>query len=126
APTAQPRANPEFAKGVETDVSGLRTIVMTDSRLPLVNFSLTMRRGSQSDPPGKEGMNWLTSQMLNRGIKGMTFEELSKDLDSRGISIDVGDGGDYTRLSGSCTSDELEHAVQRAHQILREPTFPPE
>ena len=126
APSADPRKNPEFAKGTETKIDGVKVIVMPDHRLPLVNWSLTMRRGSQSDPKGKEGTAWLTAEMLRRGVKGMSFEELTRDLDSRAISINVGDGGDHTRLSGSSTTDQLEHGIERSRQILHEPTFPPE
>ncbi|MEA2708648.1 MAG: zinc protease [Phycisphaerales bacterium] len=126
APTADPRKSPEFAKGVETTVNGVKVIVMPDNRLPLVNWSVTMRRGSQSDPKGKEGLNWLTSEMLRRGVEGMTFNELTQDLDSRAITITVGDGGDYTRLSGHATTEQLEHGITRSRQILRTPTFPAE
>jgi zinc protease len=126
APSADPRKNPEFAKGTESSIDGVKVIVMPDHRLPLVNWSVTMRRGSQSDPKGKEGVAWLTAELLRHGVKGMTFDELSKDLDSRAISISVGNGGDNTRLSGSSTTDQLEHGIERSRQILHEPTFPPE
>jgi zinc protease len=124
APSADPRKTPEFAKGVETDVSGVRVIVMEDHRLPLVNWSLTMRRGSQSDPKGKEGLAWLTAEMLRHGIEGMSFEELTKDLDGRAIKIEVGEAGDNTHLSGASTTEQLDHAIGRSRQILRTPTFP--
>jgi zinc protease len=123
-PTASARANPEFQKGVESDINGVKVIVMSDKRLPLVNWSVTMRRGSQTDPDGKEGTAWLTAEMLRHGVKGMDFEKLTNDLDSKGISITVGDGGDYTRLNGSSTTEYLDHAIERSRQILREPSFP--
>ncbi|HEX8523149.1 MAG TPA: insulinase family protein, partial [Tepidisphaeraceae bacterium] len=110
-PTASARANPNFEKGTETEINGVKVIVMSDKRLPLVNWSVTMRRGSQSDPDGKEGTAWMTAEMLRRGVKGMSFEELNQDLDSRAINITVGDGGDYTRLNGFSTTEQLEHGV---------------
>ena len=124
APSADPQAAPAFVKGVESDVDGVKVIVMSDHRLPLVNWSVTMRRGSQSDPKGKEGTAWLAAEMLHHGVEGANFEELNKDLDSRAISISVGDGGDHTRLSGSCMTDQLEHGMERSRQMLLSPTFP--
>jgi zinc protease len=124
APSADPKKAPEFAKGTETTIDGVKVIVMPDHRLPLVNWSVTMRRGSQSDLKGKEGTAWLTAEMLRRGVKGMNFEQLQKDLDGRAINITIGDNGDNTRLSGSSTSDQLEHGVERSRQMLHEPTFP--
>ncbi len=123
-PTASARTNPKFEKGTESEIDGVKVIVMPDRRLPLVSWSLTMRRGSQSDPAGKEGTAWLTDEMVRRGVTGMDFDELTQDLDSRGITITVGDGGDYTRLHGSCTTDQLDHAIERSGQILHQPTFP--
>ncbi len=121
---AQTLANPKFEKGTELNVAGVRVIVMPDARLPLVNWSLTMRRGSHSDPKGQEGLAWLTGNMVRRGVKGLSYDQLNEDLESRGISIEVSDGGDFTRLAGSSTTEQLQHALQRARQLLREPTFP--
>src|SRR5688572_31393914 len=97
---------------------------MPDQRLPLVNWSLTMRRGSHSDPRGKEGLAVLTGDMLRRGAGGLTFDQLNDDLESRGITIEVGDGGDYTRVSGSSLTDQLDHALSRTRDVLLAPDFP--
>ena len=48
APLAKAAAAPEFKKGTEIDVHGVKVIVMTDNRLPLVSWNLAMRRGSHS------------------------------------------------------------------------------
>jgi zinc protease len=97
--------------------------VMNDSRLPTVHWSLTLRQGSHSDPAGQEGLASLSDAMLSRGAANLSYAELSKDLDSRGITINITDGGDYTRLEGSCTTDQLDHALVRTRQILLQPTF---
>src|SRR2546423_1147781 len=67
APSATPRANPEFAKGVEETIDGVKVVVMEDHRLPLVNFALTMRRGSPRDPEGEEGVAWRASGEPRQG-----------------------------------------------------------
>ena len=118
------KSSAEFAKGTETIIQGVRTIVLTDSRLPTVNFSLTIRRGSDSDPAGKRGVADVTGELLRRGAAGMNYEQLNEDLESRGISLGVAVNDDNTRLTGACTSDQLEHAIMRARQLLLEPTFP--
>ena len=46
------------------------------------------------------------------------------DLESHGISLGVADGGDFTRISGSCTTPELEHALDRMKQMMQAPSFP--
>jgi zinc protease len=113
-----------FEKGKEFNVNGVNVIVMTDHRLPLVNWTLVMRAGSDAEPKGKEGLSAMTASMLNRGAAGMDYMTLSTDLESRGISIGAGDMSDHTRLSGSCTTDQLDHAIQRTREMLRQPMLP--
>ena len=125
-PVSDVPPNPEFQKGVESAIGPVRVIVMPDSRLPLVNWSLTMRRGSDSDPAGKAGLASLTAGLVRRGAGGLTFAQLNEDLESRGIRLEVNVGGDVTSLSGSCLSDQLDHAMQRSRTVLRDPTFPAE
>jgi zinc protease len=122
-PVAATPPAPRFEKGVETSDGGIRIIVMPDSRLPLVNWSLTMRRGSDSDPPDKAGLAALTASLVRRGVGGLSFAQLNEDLESRGIGIEVSSGDDFTRLSGSSMTDQLDHAMQRSRLVLREPTF---
>jgi zinc protease len=124
APTADARQNPEFEKGTESMVNGVRVIVMPDPRLPLVNFGLTMRRGSHSDPKGKDGLGSLTAELVRRGAGGLSYTQLNEDLEARGISLYVADGGDHTKLNGSSTTDQLEHLFKRARQVLHEPALP--
>jgi zinc protease len=114
-----------FEKGVEsTTANGVRVIVMPDNRLPLVSWSLVMRGGSDAEPQGKEGLASMTASMLGRGAGDLYFLELSDDLESRGISIQALDAGDNTRLVGSCTSEQLDHAMKRTREILLSPKLP--
>ena len=123
-PVAEAQPNPEFKKGTESVVCGVRVIVMPDSRLPLVNWSLTMRRGSDSEPADKVGLAGLTASLVRRGAGEFSFAQLNEDLESRGIRIEVSSGGDTTHLGGSCTTDHLDHAMRMSRMVLREPTFP--
>jgi zinc protease len=113
-----------FQKGTETTVDGVKVIVMPDSRLPLVNWSLTTRFGSHSDPSGKEGLADLTADLLRRGAGGMTFAQINQELESKGVTVEVSAAGDYARLGGSSLSRDLEYAMGVGRKILREPTFP--
>jgi zinc protease len=122
-PMAKAAATPEFKKGTELNVNGVKVVVMTDDRLPLVNWRLTMRRGSYSEPKEKKGIASLCSEMLRHGTTVLTYEQLNEDLESRGISIGIGNGGDITNLIGSCTSDQLDHGVQRSREILLTPRW---
>jgi zinc protease len=114
----------KFAKGTESTIDGVKVIVMPDNRLPLVNWSLTMRAGSHLDPKGKEGLAEIAADMLRRGAGGMTFAQLNQDLESKGMSVEVSAAGDYTRLGGSSLSKDLEHAIDIGRKVLLEPSLP--
>jgi zinc protease len=113
-----------FDRGEEFNVNGVRVIVIKDDRLPLVNWTLSLRGGSHAEPAGKDGVANLTAQMLTRGVKGLDQAQLSADLESRGITINVNDNGDVTTISGSSLVDQFDHAILRTRQVLLEPTFP--
>ncbi len=122
-PVASSAANPVFKKGEESTINGVKVIVMEDHRLPIVNWGLTLRTGGYAAPAGKQGLANLTCKLMTRGADGMDYETLASDLDSRAISIDLGDGGDVTRLNGSAITDQLDHAIGRTRQILLKPTL---
>jgi zinc protease len=124
APMARATSAAHFNKGEETRVGGVRVITMTDQRLPLATFTLTMRRGSHSEPADKVGLAGITAEMLRRGSDGIDYARLNEMLDSKGISIGVSDGGDQTRLVVSCPSEQLDEAVRLARLVLQRPDFP--
>ncbi|HVT87829.1 MAG TPA: pitrilysin family protein [Tepidisphaeraceae bacterium] len=115
-----------FNKGTETTVAGMKIITLTDHRLPLVNISLIMPGGSDSESSDKIAIGGFTSQMLRRGTAGVPFLDFSADLESKGISIDAADAQDTTRLNISCTTDELDYAIEKANKVLASPDFPKE
>ena len=112
-----------FEKGVAKNVMGVNVITLTDKRLPLVNATLYLRAGSDADPLGREGLADLTASMLRRGSAGKTAQQLSNDLESRGISVEVAAEGDTTRLKIACTKDQLDYAIARAGEVLARPNF---
>ena len=125
-PMLQPLATaPQFQKGSEVQVGPVRVIVMTDHRLPTVNWSLMMPYGSHSDPAGKEGLGSFVAGLLRRGTTQQDGSQLSIDLESHGITLSVSDAGDHSVLTGDCTTDQLDHAIERSRQVLLTPRFDP-
>lgn len=105
------------------EVNGVKVVVIQDNRLPLVNVSLVLRGGGDAEPPGKEGLAALTAAMLRRGSEGYDFLALSQELESRGVTLEVSDGGDITTLIGSAPSHQLEYLAEKAALVLGRPTF---
>ncbi len=114
-----------FDKGQEATVNGVHVIVLSDHRLPVVGWTLAMRRGTDADPKGKDGIADLTADMVMHGAGQLSYQQLSDEMAEHGISVGVTAAGDNTRLSGSCTTDELARGFARSRDVLMSPTFPP-
>ncbi len=112
-----------FEKGAEKEIEGSQVIVMTDRRLPMVNWSLTFGGGSYSEPADKAGLGALVAGLVRRGPKGMQYSEFNETLESNGITLDVSDGGDCTIVSGSCLSQQLPQAMRLARAMIHEPAM---
>ena len=112
-----------FEKGVEKMINGVRVIVMEDHRIPIVNWSLATRMGSHADPTGKEGLAGLTAGMVRRGPAGTTYDHFNEELESRGISIEVSDGGDNTMITGSALTEQLPKGLEDTRALLLHPAF---
>jgi zinc protease len=118
-----------FDKGVESalgsSASPATLIVMQDHRVPIVNWSITLRTGGYAAPVGKEGLGSMTAEMLQRGPKGKSYEQFSEELESRGISLSIEDGGDVTRIQGSCLKEQFPFAIAATRDMLTSPAFDP-
>ena len=125
-PVSDETISATFEKGTEVAVGPVRVIVLPDQRLPLVDWTLVVRGGGHAEPKGMEGVASMTAAMLTRGSAGRSLEEISDELDSRGLSLNASDGGDHTRLGGSGPSDQLPLLLARARDALLSPDFPPD
>ena len=123
APTPAKVVDAEFDMGNAFDVGPMKVVVIRDERLPLVGMTLLLPGGGDAVPKGEEGLASLTAEMLNRGAAGLSAAEWSEALESRGISLSVGDGGDNTRLTGSFPSDMLDAAAGYTDDLLRNPNL---
>jgi len=112
-----------FEKGVEKTIDGVQVIVMTDRRLGLVNWSLTFAGGSYLEPADKTGLAGLVATMVRHGPTGTSFNDFNELLEARGITLEVADGNDFTRVSGSCLTDQLGFALKQMHAMLQAPAF---
>ena len=119
---AAPKAR--FAKGVSTDIDGVQVIVMEDHRLPFVSWSLSLRTGSDADPPGQEGISSLTAELVRRGTSRMSYAELNEALESRGIQLHVSAGGDTTRIGGSAVTNQTDYGFERTSDLLHDASLP--
>ena len=94
--------------------NGLRVWTVSHDQVPVVSFSLLVRRGAADDPPGKDGLAALTADMLDEGSGDRSAIDMYVDLARLGAHLDTDIGSDAT-LAGMTI---LSRAVDRALVLL--------
>jgi zinc protease len=105
-------------------VDGVDTILAEKHDRPIVNLNLTFGVGSASDPDGKEGLANLMGEMLLRGTRSHTREEIENMLDYLGATLEVSTGFHSTTVEGQVLTRNLEPLVALMVELLSEPVFP--
>lgn len=91
-----------------------------------VKFILTIHAGSEKDLAGRTAVSALVPDMLPRGSKKHTFQEI-RDLFDRhkaNVSFESGDLGEAT-VRGKTVREHLPAVLALVAEILKEPAFPP-
>ena len=91
---------------------------------PTVTFEVWFQVGSQNDPPGKEGLAYLTAEMISEGAtKQRTLDEILEALYPMAAGYGVTVDREMTVLSGRTHKDNLDAYFELYTQALLEPRF---
>jgi zinc protease len=74
--------------------NGMSVWTVRHSRIPVVAFSLLIRRGASSDPPGKHGLAAMTADMLDEGSGDRSAIEIHEAIARLGTQLDTDIGSD--------------------------------
>ena len=99
---ARPFAFPSIEKS--TLSNGLRVWTVRHTAVPVVNFSLLVRRGAADDPPGKEGLAAIAVDMLDEGSGSRSAIEMHEALAAIGAHLDSDIGSDAAVLGTTVLS----------------------
>src|ERR1044071_5711025 len=69
-------------------------LLMEQHEVPLISFNIFIRSGAVADPVGKEGVASVTAELLRKGTKSRTAEQLSGELDFIGGQLETNAGPD--------------------------------
>jgi zinc protease len=117
-------ALPAISERVLTN--GLTVLAAEYHEVPLVIFHLLMQGGAAYDPPGKGGVAELTADLLREGTERLTAEELAREIEFLGGSLDADAGVDFSSISGEFLSKDLDRGLELFTEVARHPAFRPE
>jgi zinc protease len=106
--------------------NGATLLVKQTTTTPAVAISLSMRAGSIVDPPGRAGMAWLLSRVIDRGTATRSAADIAEELDSRGITLTILVTRHAFSIGCRCLADDFEPVLALLADIVISPSLPEE
>jgi zinc protease len=103
--------------------NGLRVWTVHHAQVPLVGFTLLVRRGAASDPAGKAGLAAFTADMLDEGSGDRSAIEIHEALARLGSQFDTDIGSDATVASVAVLSRFAAPALGLLSDIVVRPAM---
>ena len=102
------------------------TVLLPVPMDPTISFSLSFGVGSQNDPPGKEGLAYLTGQMLaDASTENRSYEEILEALFPIASSYQVRVDREITTLTGRTHRDNIDLFFELYSDAYLRPAFDP-
>ncbi len=104
--------------------NGLRVVVASVRKLPLVTVLALVDAGSVADPVGQEGVAQLTAGLLTEGTGDLTGAALAELVEMMGSTLDAGADWDSSVVKLTTLSSRLHDAIAVLARVLMEPVLP--
>ncbi len=95
-----------------------------DPSLPLVSLNVALKAGAATDPEGQGGLTNFMGEMLLRGTRTKTKEQIDLALDQIGAQLGVETRAESVILRGSVLAAQLEPFLALVTEIVTQPSFP--
>ncbi|MBO0725286.1 MAG: insulinase family protein, partial [Blastocatellia bacterium] len=92
--------------------------------IPIVSFSFIVKTGSTADPVGREGVASLVAELLRKGTKTRSADQLSAELDFIGGQLGAASALDYAIGRAEFLKKDLNTGLNLFADALLNPAFP--
>jgi zinc protease len=103
---------------------GLTLLGVEYARVPWVSLTFVVKRGSETDPPGKAGAADWAADFLTLGTGRRTQLELAQDIESRGASLAAKGGWDATLVNLEGLAEDFDELMHTLAEVVQTPAFP--
>jgi len=104
--------------------NGMTLLLMEQREIPLISFSFIIKTGSTADPAGREGAASLVAELLRKGTKTRSADQLSAELDFIGGQLGAAAALDYTGGRAEFLKKDLSKGLDLLADAMLNPTFP--
>ena len=104
--------------------NGLRLLVKEDHRLPFVEFRAVFQGGVLAETAANSGVTQLMGKLLLKGTQGRSAEDIAREIESVGGSMDSYGGNNSFGVSAEVMSGDFDAGLGLVADVLLHPTFP--
>ena len=105
--------------------NGMKVLLVEDHELPTINVAVTLRAGGRWLPAEKLGVAAIAGTVMRTG--GSTTrngDQLDRELDKIGASVETGIGGDSASANIFCLKEDIDKTLPILADLLQHPAFP--
>lgn len=107
-----------------TLASGLKLVIVEDTRLPIVSFRLSFRRGDSFDPPDIPGLSDMMTHLMTEGTTSRTSLQIAEDIERLGATLAISSSSDFTTVAASTLSAYADEILELLADVTLRPSFP--
>jgi zinc protease len=107
----------------EVTSNGIRIHGIENREVPLVHFNLYLEGGQLLEDHHQAGINNLLAELLNKGTRNKTPEELEQAIKQLGSSIRFSGSQEYILLSGLSLAKNYRATIELMEEMLLEPRW---
>lgn len=104
--------------------NGLRLLVKEDHRLPFVEFRAVFLGGVLAETADNNGLTQLLTRLLLKGTKRRSAEDIAREIESVGGTIDSYGGNNSLGVNLETLSGDFTTGLDLLADVLLNPTFP--
>jgi zinc protease len=105
-------------------VSATETRFEHDPALPIVYLNVAVKAGAANDPQGQAGIGNFVGEMMIRGTKTRTKDQIDEALDQLGATLSVEARSEALIFRGRVLSAKLGEYMEILQDIVLNPSFP--
>jgi zinc protease len=100
-------------------------ILAKESRMtPAVTLVAGLRAGGLHDPDSRLGLAHFLSRTIDRGTVTRSADQIARDLDNRGVTLNVSVTRHVLSVSCTCLAEDFEAMLSLLGDVVRNPVFP--
>ena len=103
--------------------NGLTVAVIEKKGVPVVSVQLLVKAGASLEGIEKAGLANLTADMLTKGTKTRTAEQIAEQMEFLGSSITSGGSWNSSNVGMTVTTDKLDAAMAIFSDVVLNPSF---